>query len=341
VVIFAALSLIGSRTAVQPAPQPAQPDQTAGRQPPSVVAAVAFLKSLDGPQGRQALLPFTSPKKSGWSNLPVTMVPRNGVRLGDLSKEQRELAMALLATVLSQEGYRKVVGIMHGDQVLATKGGGKGGKGGKAMFGDAQYYLAIFGKPSLDRPWMVQFGGHHLGLNVTIVGKDLVLTPTHTGAQPDIFTWEGKEVRPLGPENDRAFRLVNALDDKQKKQAILGDRPGNLVLGPGQDGKKIQPQGIKGSDLTDQQRTMLQELIAAWVTILPEKSASARMAEIKGKLTDTYFAWSGPTANGSAAYFRVQGPSVFIEYAPQGSTSHIHTIIRDPGNDYGEKLTQR
>src|SRR5262249_25555700 len=149
------------------------------------------------------------------SNLPVTMVARNGVRLGDLSKVQRAAAMDLLNAVLSKEGYQKVIDIMNGDEVLA-RGGGKGkGKGAKAMFGNDQYYLAIFGKPSPKEHWLVQFGGHHLGLNVTIVGKNFVLTPTHTGAQPDLFTWEGKKVRPLGPENDRAFQLINALNEKQ------------------------------------------------------------------------------------------------------------------------------
>jgi hypothetical protein len=206
------------------------------------------------------------------------------------------------------------------------------------MFGNNLYYLAIFGKPSPTQPWLVQFGGHHLGLNVTVVGKNFVLTPTHTGAQPDLFTWEGKKVRPLGPENDRAFKLINALNEKQQTQAILDKRPRNLILGPGQDGKKIPAQGIKGSALAKAQQAMLLELIAAWVNILNEDAATARLAEIKKGLPDTYFAWSGPTTDGSAAYFRVQGPTVVIEYAPQGSTSHIHTIIRDPTNDYGQNL---
>jgi len=65
------------------------------------------------------------------------------------------------------------------------------------------------------------------------------------------------------------------------------------------------------------------------------------MAEIKTKLPDTYFAWSGPTTNGSAAYYRIQGPTLVIEYAPQGSTSHIHTVIRDQTNDYGQKWLKR
>jgi hypothetical protein len=65
------------------------------------------------------------------------------------------------------------------------------------------------------------------------------------------------------------------------------------------------------------------------------------MAELRANLRDTYFAWSGPTTSGSAAYFRVQGPTLVIEYAPQGNVDHIHTIYRDPTNDYGAKFARR
>jgi hypothetical protein len=189
---------------------------------------------------------------------------------------------------------------------------------------------------------MVQFGGHHLGLNVTVVGKHFVLTPTHTGAQPALFKRDGKDVRPLGLENDTAFKLVNALDEKQRAQAILGDRPQQeLLLGPGRDGRKIEPQGIKGSALTAAQQAMLLDVIGAWVDIVGPEAAKARMAEIKGKVGETYFAWKGPTAKGSAAYFRVQGPAVVIEYAPQGGTGHIHTVVRNPNDDYGAGLLKR
>ena len=48
---------------------------------------------------------------------------------------------------------------------------------------------------------------------------------------------------------------------------------------------------------------------------------------------------SSATKNGGLAYYRIQGPTVVIEYAPQqGDLDHIHTIYRDPTNDYGAKL---
>ena len=191
----------------------------------AVAAADGFLASLDAKQKEKAAFDFASDRKSKWSNLPVTIVPRNGVRLGDLSMAQRGLAMAAVAAVLSKGGYQKVLDIMDGDQQLA---GGGGGRGGRAMFGTDQYYLAIFGKPSATEPWMVQFGGHHLGVNVTVIGKHFVLTPTHTGAQPSLYKRDGKEVRPLGTEVDTAYKLVNALDDKQRGQAVIGERPGKI-----------------------------------------------------------------------------------------------------------------
>ena len=77
------------------------------------------------------------------------------------------------------------------------------------------------------------------------------------------------------------------------------------------------------------------ELVRQWVGITSDAVAGPRMDEIRTKLPQTYFAWSGPTSPGSAAYFRIQGPTLVIEYAPQRGVDHIHTIYRDPTNDYG------
>jgi hypothetical protein len=312
--------------------------QSSARDDPFVANAVAktnaFLATLDAGQRTKALLEFNSAKKPSWSNLPVTMVPRNGLRLGELNETQRAAALAAIGAVLSKQGYQKVIDIMNGDDQLVT------GNSNRMRFGTDNYYLAVFGEPSATKPWMVQFGGHHLGINVTVVGKDYVLTPTHTGAQPDSFKRDGKQVRPLGSENDLAFKLVNMLNAEQQKQAVLGARPKNLIAGPGQDGKTIQPEGLKCASLNADQRGTLLELIGAWIGILPNAAAEKRMAALKREVDDTYFTWYGPTTNGSAAYFRIQGPTLLIEYAPQGGTSHIHTIIRDPGNDYAKQLTK-
>jgi hypothetical protein len=318
--------------------------------PRAIAAASTFINTLSGTERAKTLFPFESPQKTNWSNLPTGIYQRNSLRLGDLTSAQRDAALALMATVLSREGFQKITDIMNGDEVLRNAGGGRtggrpgggGGRGGGIQFGLAEYYIAILGTPSTSTPWMIQFGGHHLAINETIARGANVMTPSLPAAQPATFTLNGQSIRPLGDEHDKGFALINALDDAQRKQAVLSYRVADLVLGPGQDGKTIAPEGIPASALTASQQSMLLDLVHEWVGILNDEGAAAKMAEIRANLPQTYFAWSGPTTDGSVAYFRVQGPTLVIEYAPQqGDLDHIHTIYRDPTNDYGAKLVAR
>ena len=318
--------------------------------PQIVAAATAFLTSLTDAQRMQGTFAFGSSQRTGWSNLPSPMFSRNGLRLGDLMPAQRTAALALMAAALSREGYQKITDIMNGDEILKNAGGGRtggrpgGGRGGRGgpQFGRDEYYIALLGAPSPTAPWMIQFGGHHLAINVTVVGPNSVMTPSLPAAQPAKYVLNGQTIRPLGDENDKAFALMAALNDEQRKQAILQYQVRDLVLGPGEDGKTIQPEGLVGTALSASQQNMLMDIAHEWVGILNDEAASAKMNEIKTNLPRTYFAWSGATTNGSLAYYRIQGPTVVIEYAPQqGDLDHIHTIYRDPTNDYGAKLTSR
>jgi hypothetical protein len=94
---------------------------------------------------------------------------------------------------------------------------------------------------------------------------------------------------------------------------------------------------------------MLLDLISEWAGIVNDAYAAPRVAQIKAGLNDTYFAWSGPTShapgqNGSA-YYRIQGPRVVIEFSPQDTqgdpTLHVHTVYRDPLNEYGLEFTKQ
>ena len=319
-----------------------------------VEAANKFLATLSAAERAKCIFGFTSSQRTGWSNLPTGIFQRNGLRFGDMTARQHEAALTLIAAALSREGYRKVTDIMNGDEVLKNAGGGRtggrqgganpgpaGAPGGSIRFGLDEYYIALLGSPSAAAAWMIQFGGHHLAINVTVVGTNTVMTPSLPAAQPAKYTLNGQTIRPLGHENDKGFALINALNAAQQKYAILNYEVKDLVLGPGADGKVIQPEGILASELDANQQAMLLDLVHEWVGILNDEAAAAKMAEIKANLPRTYFAWSGATKNGGLAYYRVQGPTVVIEYAPQqGDTDHIHTIYRDPTNDYGAKLVR-
>lgn len=317
----------------------------------AVDAAKAFLATLDDRQRAKITQPLSAETRKVWSNLPtgipmqVGATERNGLKLGELTPAQQTAAMALVGATLSRAGLQKVTQIVNADQALEERSAPTRPANNRVKFGRAEYSVAILGTPSPTAPWMVQFGGHHLAINVTVGGQGGVLTPTHTGAQPATYSLNGETIRPLGRENDKAFALMNALDATQQKAALLGYQVRNLVLGPGEDGKTIQPEGLRASTLTAAQREMLLDVAGEWVNILEESAAGAKMSEIRRNLADTYFAWAGSTTNGKPAYFRIQGPTVLIEYAPQGNndaaTDHIHTIYRDPTNDYGAKLAAR
>jgi hypothetical protein len=343
-----------------------------------VKAAGAFLSTLDATQKKTVQFTFDDEaQRKRWSNFPTSFVPRGGISLKQMNAVQRAAAMALVASALSPRGYEKVLQIMEGDKVLKATDTGPGGPGGRGpggpppqgrgdgpppmgrnggrgrgpggggdMFGKELYYISILGVPSEQTPWILQFGGHHLALNITIAGDQGVLTPTLTGAQPALYTHDGKTVRPLGGESDKALALLNALDEVQRKQAILSYRVGDLVLGPGQDGKVIQPEGLKASAMNAKQKAMLVDVISEWAGIVHESAAAARMAELKADLNETWFAWSGATTaepgRNITAYYRIQGPHLVIEYSPQGlggdPSNHVHTMYRDPTNDYGKKF---
>lgn len=316
--------------------EPAKESDATGK---TVAAAKAFLATLDEAGRAKVSLAFDNDSKRRWTNLPVgASNPRNGVRWGDLTPVQREVALKLLAVALSKQGLQKVKEIMEGDEVLRV---GASGRGGRPSFGRDEYYLAFLGAPSLTEPWLLQFGGHHLAINLTMAGKANVLAPSLPATQPATFQLNGETVRPLGRESDKGFALINALDAEQQKQAILPFQVRNLVLGAGEDGKTILPEGIKVSALKKAQQEMLWDVVYEWVGIMNDDAATKKMAEIKANLNETWFAWSGPTTQGSAAYYRIQGPTLLIEFSPQGGPEHIHTIYRDPTNDYGARLVRR
>ncbi|HEY6331076.1 MAG TPA: DUF3500 domain-containing protein, partial [Blastocatellia bacterium] len=151
-----------------------------------VRAANTFLSTLDQKQRSSMLFAFDdNTQRARWSNLPTTFVPRAGLSLKDLNPAQRSAALALVASALSPKGLEKIQQIMEADEVL------KGSQKNNPMFGKDLYYISILGTPSETDPWMLQFGGHHLALNVTIAGEHGILTPTLTGAQPGLYTLNG------------------------------------------------------------------------------------------------------------------------------------------------------
>lgn len=315
-------------------------------------AAEAFLATLTDEQRDAVLYDYDDETKTtSWSNFPVTFVERAGLNLTDLTDEQREAAMAVLEALLSDEGYETVTGIIGGDEYLADNSSSTEDSLG-------QYYIAFFGDPSDSSAFEVQFGGHHLGINATLDGDADTITfaPTHLGVQPAVYTNEdGEEVQPFDGIYTDAFAFYDSLTDAQKATLTSGTVS---TCAPGDTCSFDTGSGLMGSDLTDEQKELLLELAANWVGMADEQTTETALEQIEATLDDTYIAWSGETTydmtSGDGINFSISGPDVYIALqAQQGSAGadvdgvttsgwgHVHTIYRDPSNDYAGSVEQQ
>ena len=301
-----------------------------------VIAANSFLDALDAGQRAAAVYPFDSELRPNWSNLPAGPLrfDRNGVRTGDINADQTTLLHNFLRAALSQHGYDTVVGIVGADGVLAQSAGGR-----NPGWSEDNYWLAFFGEPSDTNPWGWQFGGHHLAVNVTIVNGRSYLSPTLIATEPASYSAGGRVVAPLTPHLDAGIALVNGLDPETRADAQVSKRPDELHAGAGEDGTIPKTEGSPVSGWTADQRQLLMDAVAQWVNLLPESSAQTRLSEIAANLDDTHFAWHGSADGSGSIYYRIQAPSLIIEFATQGDlgddSGHYHSIYRDPTNEYG------
>jgi hypothetical protein len=309
----------------------------------TIYAAVsAFVSTLTPAQVSSVIYPAgNTTQRPKWSNLPTGIFQRNGLKIGSMTGDQITALYAMLAAVLSPEGFQKVTRIMSADQTMA-------GAGGNLIFGTNEYFVSFVGTPSPTSKYLLQFGGHHFAINVTIKGALATIAPALPGVQPASFTFNGRNVRPIGDEFDLSYALLASLTTAQRAAAVVSTTSNDLALGPGKDGVMLLPEGLKASDMSESQRAILLDLIGKSVNIIHDDASATKMASVRANLADptnaTYFSWHGPTNFGGVAYYRVQGPQLFIEWAPQSlggsATNHIHGMYRELGNDYGALISE-
>ena len=303
---------------------------------PAVEAANAFIGTLTGEQRAAAVLAMGDSRRANWSNLPPGSVrfERNGVRIGDLDLEQIDAMHHFLASALSPTGYRTVLGIVRAEDALAESRASD-----RSRWSSDNYWLAFFGEPSESGAWGWQFGGHHLAVNVTVVDGRSYLSPTFLGIEPASYTVDGSTVAPLDPFVEAGLALIKGLDDEARAQAAIADRPGGVEAGAGRDSVIPDLEGAYVGDWSSEQQQMLLETIGLWVGLLDTQSTQARMDEVSSDLSSTHFAWNGDVSGDGPIYYRIQGPSLIIEFSTErglgGGGGHYHSIYRDPTNEYG------
>jgi hypothetical protein len=305
--------------------------------------AAAFVSTLDAEQKGKTVLAFDTPQRFAWHFIPLET--RKGLRIREMNDKQRDAAHALLKTSLSELGYTKATKIMELEEVLAQLE-----KDTEHKRRDPEkYYFTLFGEPKPDGRWGLSVEGHHLSFNYVVdKGQVVASTPQFMATNPSIVQQDysdriKKGERVLAKEELLAFDLVNMLDDNQKKTAIIGEKAPADIRGPAEpQAPQTKPEGISVKVLNDGQKETLRKLIGEYLAAMPADVASVRNEEIEEASFDNlYFCWMGATKPGIGHYYRVQGPTMLIEFvnvqpdAAGNPASHIHCVWRDPRGDFG------
>jgi len=295
-------------------------------------AADALLAALDGPARALAARPFADETGRRWIEYrPRT---RPGACLADLDRAGRKAAHRLLATALSPPAYAQAATIMALEEVLDRQEGWRRGRHSN------DYWVVVFGDPVRDDDWSWRFEGHHVSVTMTVSGDRVSPAPIFLGANPARVDYAGRPVcRPLAPEEDLAFALLDALGPTGRAAAVVADRaPGDIrsATRP-RVATRIEPVGLRAATLGPTPRALLDQLVAVYLDRLPPELAATEAARVFRH--DLYFAWEGPTVRGGRYYYRVQGEDLLIEYDNTGDDgNHAHTVLRRPYSDFGDDV---
>ncbi|HMG68697.1 MAG TPA: DUF3500 domain-containing protein [Chitinophagaceae bacterium] len=316
-------------------------------------ASLTFINSLDPMQKRSALLAFGDTARIKWNNLPVGMRARAGISIGNMNDDQRKLLHRILSVSLSSQGYLKATSIMHLDNLLnwyydtlyyreeLNDANYKSIKDLK--WSHRNYYLAFFGLPT-DSTWGYKLEGHHLSINFTFAGNKLSVTPWFIGTDPAEFPIsEYAGWRVLGQEEDLGIQLIHLLSPSlQKKATMSSDVPRDIITGAESGKRLIDNWGVKGSEMTKEQQTILQYIVREFVFNMEYEKATIEYDKIlKAGIGNVYFGWIGPYEESKPHYYVLNGPTFLIEFdncGANGNGNHIHAIWREKGNEFGEDV---
>ncbi len=299
-------------------------------------AATRFLETLDAEREALASFPFDSDVRQDWHYVPRSRV---GLPRGRMDGAQLESAHALMASGLSAVGARKAEQIIRHESILGRI------EGDSAQFlrDPGLYFFNIFGKPGGDDSWGWRVEGHHLSLNYTFDGGELQSpTPSFFGANPaEVPDGPEKGLRILETEEELGRDLFMSLNEEHRARAVVyADAPRDMITRADREVALGDPVGLPASAMTADQRDKLMTLVRVYLDKNSEELRARALRKIEAEGVDgIFFAWAGGEQRRQGHYYRLHGPSFFVEYDNvQNDANHIHSVWRDIDCDFGRDL---
>jgi len=300
-------------------------------------SASRFLAALDDSQKGRVSFGFDDPERLNWHFIPR---PRKGLPVKDMTPAQRALAFGLLQTGLGASGYLKATTIMSLEAILKDLEKGSG-----PVRDPELYFVSVFGTPAPTGKWGWRVEGHHLSLNFTLENGAIVsATPAFFGSNPgEVRQGPRQGLRTLADLEDRALRLLQALDENQKKIAVTAEKAPNEIRAPNTpQPPTAEAEGIAFSQLTEDQKPMMGALIQAYAADMTPEVGTAWIKEIeKAGAESIRFAWTGVADRNGPHAYKVQGPTFLIEFNnTQNNANHIHAVWRNMLGDFSIPLAK-
>ena len=302
-------------------------------------AVSRWIGTLDAAQRAAALHDFASPERFVWTYLPG---PRVGLPLSEMSWHQRTAAVAILDAALSFRGAAEVRAIFALELILREL---EGRSGADAAYRDPdRFWFAAFGLPGERNAWSWRVGGHHVALHLTIADGQVVgSAPSFLGANPATVPhgpFAGS--RALDGEESLARALLAALTPEQRDIAVIDPiAPADIRSGTGRVADLgAVPAGVAYERLDRGPQAGFERLVRHYLERAGAEIAEAEWDRIRAAgLASLTFAWAGSEQPGRGHYYAIRGPRTLIEYDnTQNGANHIHSVWRDPTNDWGEDL---
>ena len=303
-------------------------------------AALALLSSLDAGQKAAISYSYYDGERIFWYYPPLN---RHGLSLRDMTPEQRPLAYALMATGLTEESNRQAQLIIEHEAVLGPL---EKERGRVTWERDPLLYSwTIFGDPGNDSaPWGWRVEGHHVSLHYSIWGdRVLSVTPFFFGANPaEVPPGRNKAgLRILGARQDIALELMDSLDAGQQSRATIYDEaPADIITFNASRASLPKEEGLPASAMSGVQREMLMALATEYVSRIRTDLAEEKLTALRqGGLERIHLAWGGPVDRSQPHYYRLHGGDFVVEYDNrQNGANHIHSVLRDVGNDFASDV---
>ncbi|MBX9623095.1 MAG: DUF3500 domain-containing protein [Gemmataceae bacterium] len=306
-------------------------------------AAKKFLAALDPAQKKKAHHGFDDPKRTAWFFTPQQDKDRRptrvGLRLDEMTPEQKAAALGLLRTGLSEKGYEQATTIMSLEGILNDLEGPKGAM----VRNPGWYFVSVFGDPSNTGGWSWRFEGHHLSANYTLEKGEVVsATPLLFGANPaEVKGGPRQGLRTLPAIEDHAKALIKSLSPEQDKVAKQPKQLPEIKEG-GAQADLGPPVGITADKLREEQQASLLKLLDAYASRLPEDLADAeRKRASKTPLNELYFAYGGSIEPGVGYTYQARGAGFVVEFlnvqadSAKNPANHIHSAWRRLPADFG------